>query len=544
MEPAGIAIGLGGILLAFKGVVDTVNLFDLIVSKDNGSKHLALRYSVERHKTTLWADEFQPDAGASSPLAHESNATRRLIAGVLSEMLATHHQAKKFLARYETPELAQSKNLLTDDHIGMNSSFVAKIKEARDAHGQNSRFRWAAQDKRKFLEIVEQIGALNADLRDLVRGKNNQALAAAISSSLLPQITDTLSLVALQQTEHIDPLVKLSAKLKELQYASESGTGAVATIPDYQPFFDEQKAHRKAQFWIGRLRRQNIPQIPAWVEWKIIPKQLNDDDRKTVLASIGGLSSMLSIAKDSEFHTPTCQKLVEDTSHPAGEGRKLGFIFTPPANQTMPDTGPRSLLELFAEFESCPPLLNERFQLAYNLALAMSLMHASRWIHKGFRSENILFCNAADGSTDITRPIVTGFEYSRPESQRSVGDRPTGVPEQDVYYHPDVPLMGFNRVRDCYSLSIVLLEVAMWRPVREMIPESTGRSLGDVGMSEYRAFFLDSMPVLGSTAGASYRDAVRTCLTGDFGVADQTDGNALGRAFFVRVLQKLKYCRA
>lgn len=157
-DPAGLAVGLGGVLLAFKGVVDTVNLFDLIVAKDNGSKHLALRYYVERHKTTIWGDEFQPDDGLHSPLLQETNATRRLIAGVLSEMLATHHQAEKFLQRYQMEEPAQPAGVDRGSPIGMTSSFVTKVKEVRDAHVQRNTVAWATKDKQKFTEIVERMG--------------------------------------------------------------------------------------------------------------------------------------------------------------------------------------------------------------------------------------------------------------------------------------------------------------------------------------------------------------------------------------------------
>lgn len=316
------------------------------------------------------------------------------------------------------------------------------------------------------------------------------------------------------------------------------------SILDFRTVFKDRAALPKNKKSIGVFQQGSGPELQAWVEWRVVAKELNDEDRGLVTARIEALSIMLSAASDPKFHIPPCQGLVEDAEYPASEGRKLGFVLIPPSNQEMPKAGPQSLLDLFAEFESCPPLLNDRFELAYKLASAMSLMHASKWIHKGFRSENILFCNTGHGRIDVTKPLVSGFEYSRPESQISLRDRPTGVPEIDLYYHPDVPLRGFNRVRDCYSLSVVLLEVAMWQPMHEIIPESTGKQLGDMTMSEYRAFFLDSMAVLGSTMGASYRDAVRVCLTGDFGVVDQNDGSALGRAFFTKVLQKLNYCRA
>jgi serine/threonine protein kinase len=211
----------------------------------------------------------------------------------------------------------------------------------------------------------------------------------------------------------------------------------------------------------------------------------------------------------------------------------------------VPKSGPKSLVDLFSEYQDFPPLLNERFELARKLASALSLMHASRWLHKGFRSDNIVFFHdkSSISGIDITNPYVCGFEYSRPDTQKSFGDLPTGNPAIDLCYHPDVPLQGFNRVRDTYSLAVVLIEIAIWGCIADKIAE-VGHQLSKMTMSDYRAFFLDSMPIIGSQMGPSYRDAVRVCLTGDFGVAADDDGSGLARAFFTKVLQKLSYCRA
>lgn len=93
IEPAGVSIGVAGILLTFTGVVDTVNLFDLIVSRDNGSHYLALKYEIEKRKLVLWRNEHRVEEKKSSPLLQESRSTRILIASILAEMKAAHERA-------------------------------------------------------------------------------------------------------------------------------------------------------------------------------------------------------------------------------------------------------------------------------------------------------------------------------------------------------------------------------------------------------------------------------------------------------------------
>ena len=41
-----------------------------------------------------------------------------------------------------------------------------------------------------------------------------------------------------------------------------------------------------------------------------------------------------------------------------------------------------------------------------------------------------------------------------------------GVPELDLYYHPEVT-KGWSKVKDIYSLGVVLIEIAFWRPLFE-----------------------------------------------------------------------------
>jgi len=544
VDPAGITVGLGGILLAFKGVVDTVNLFDLIIANDNGSKHLALRYYVERHKTTIWGDEFRPDNELDSPLLGESDATRRLIAGVLTEMLATHQLAEKFLQRFAMVDFAQLAKADQNNGIGIESAFVKKVKELRDSHGQKNRFLWGIKDKQKFTEIVDRMGSLNADLRNLVHGQNMRSLAAAISSSLLPQIKDSLYLIALQQTESIDPLLKLSARLKELQTASDQHAGPKAPILKLNSVFKADPDQLTIKKSTGMFLHGNSQEQRAWVEWVPLPQEQSWEHKELVLSRVESLSVMLSAAKDPEFRIPPCLALVEDTDHLENWWRKLGFVFAAPANQVIPSTGPTTLTDFIAATKPCPPLLNERFELAYKLASAVSLIHAAKWIHKGIRSENICFFNNAEGAIDARNPWISGFDYSRPESQTSLRDRVKNIPAIDIYYHPDVPFKGFDRSRDIYSLGVVLLEIAIWSPLQSVIERSTEKELGAMTMSEYKAFFLESLPMVGSLSGASYRDAVRACLTGDVGQADRQDDGDVGRAFLTKVLQRLSYCRA
>ena len=228
-EPVSIAVGIAGIVLAFKGVVDTYNLFELIISKDNGSRHLALRYNIERHKTVVWGDEFRASDEKESPLLRESRSTRMLIAGILAEMRATHELAEKYVGRYDMESLPGA-SFNSGGSLGANSILVHDIKTARESKHQKSRLKWGLKDKANFSELVNRMQSLNTELYNLVHVDSTASLASALSTYLLPQLKDALSLVALQQKDlSFDPLLALSARLKQLQDAPLEQTAKRST---------------------------------------------------------------------------------------------------------------------------------------------------------------------------------------------------------------------------------------------------------------------------------------------------------------------------
>jgi hypothetical protein len=125
----------------------------------------------------------------------------------------------------------------------------------------------------------------------------------------------------------------------------------------------------------------------------------------------------------------------------------------------------------------------------------------------------------SEWSTSIRHPYITGFDYSRPESDTSVESRPTGNPYIDLYYHPDA-INGFTRKRDIYSFGVVLFEIAVWKPLRTRFPKTHPGPLEEMTLSQMKDCLLSSVDGLGFQTGVVYRDVVKRCLTGDFGISE------------------------
>lgn len=175
--------------------------------------------------------------------------------------------------------------------------------------------------------------------------------------------------------------------------------------------------------------------------------------------------------------------------------------------------------------------------MARAVATSIWYLHATEWLHKGLRSDNIIFSSALSSGI-----YLTGFTYSRPSNpyERTRKRVPPTDTNQyhDLYRHPstqfDMPRdgrSGFKKLYDIYSLGVVLYEIGMWRPAHNILGIHTDRSGGgglrirpaDVRDAQTRLLSQGSLMTLAAEVGDVYMAAVASCLSGDFGF-DGFDG--------------------
>lgn len=199
-----------------------------------------------------------------------------------------------------------------------------------------------------------------------------------------------------------------------------------------------------------------------------------------------------------------------------------------------------SLSQLLLQRGSLPSL-QSRISLAKELVTSLYFLHAVNWLHKGLRDESILVLTQ-NGSLDYSQPFISGFEYSRPDETDLTT---TAAPDTwAVYAHPDY--QGFDKKTyrktfDIYSLGIILLEIALWKPAEEILgfgqpsmstgekdksPEAKDEFQGKKGYSKdslqdlknIRNRLLVDEPSLleqvRATMGSRYYNAVRSCICG------------------------------
>ena len=192
-------------------------------------------------------------------------------------------------------------------------------------------------------------------------------------------------------------------------------------------------------------------------------------------------------------------------------------------------TAPRSLRNILIGTPAETPL-NERIAIASGLARAVLFLHASCFVHKSIRPENVLIFS--NGKAKLGKPYLVGFEKFRQNTTMThrLGD---DLWEKNLYRHPVRqgvrPQEDFVMQHDVYSLGVVLLEIGLntsfvtWpqgpeeRPVPNPqleIADLIGKraQFGKAAAIKQKFVFM-AETILPNTFGQKYSDVVLSCLT-------------------------------
>jgi serine/threonine protein kinase len=234
---------------------------------------------------------------------------------------------------------------------------------------------------------------------------------------------------------------------------------------------------------------------------------------------------------------------------------------------------PRTLRDLLSAPENAYGVrhsLTSRLDVALRLAKAVLYVHTAKLVHKNIRPENIVLFERQDSPPQSKFPyslgtlFLMGFDFARKEDEASSR---TGDSEWDrnLYRHPERQGLhhevDFNMLHDIYSLGVVLLEIALWKPfvlekveggMTKSIPNAQSCKIVDKATrrlkppEEIRSAFVkraeEAIPLV---LGEKYKDVVIMCLNalnGGFGeTADllDDDGVIVGLAYVQKVLSLL-----
>lgn len=348
--------------------------------------------------------------------------------------------------------------------------------------------KWSLSRKDKFEQLLQRLKILNDFLYQLLgkqqaqmlqekQRETNMALVQTQNSikellvlSKAAQITSKLSNTAAweQQQQNLGLELGNLAAFKALYISLvESGDG------------NDEKMKVKIENLVFKPDNSNSSneraslQVPGTdakkviINWRVLPES-SPEPNETCVFPIQELLILLMAPKPTEFCIPPCLGYCEVS--PPGLPSKLGFIFSNPPLGSQ-DQPPTTLIHAITTLSK--PSLTERVALAYNLAHSLLYLHSVNWLHKGLRSENILLYSstANDGKPTTTLPYLIGFESSRRSRFNENTSEVPRLGHQEVYRHPDIQVNGlgpkcyYRKTFDIYSLGIILLEIAHWKPI-------------------------------------------------------------------------------
>ncbi|KAK4232044.1 prion-inhibition and propagation-domain-containing protein [Podospora fimiseda] len=286
----------------------------------------------------------------------------------------------------------------------------------------------------------------------------------------------------------------------------------------------------------------------VWIEWRDYDPQRPGDispPKDVLVERVRKLAVLLNHEpKPEDFRTPHCLGFFDKATTGTAEddedilNMRLGLVFERPLEDGLhPTLPPVSLRELLLQKKKeRKPTVTERVKLAHAISKCVLYLHAVNWLHKGLRSHNIIFFRTIDGKVDYSRPILSGFDFSRPACAGEMTDIPG--PDDDVEYnfyrHPAAQSVnpdgreGYKRSFDIYSLGAVLMEIGRWARIEDIlaIDFHVSRLRPSISLRVREELLAENqISELGACMGELYEAATKKCITGgkELGLSEDDD---------------------
>jgi len=587
--------------VGYKLAEKTVSTVSSALSYFEDSESLAVKLEANRALLKIWGKNSGVEDGLLEPslmIVHE------LVQRQLAAISAEFEDADKMMKRYDLamnqafatmpPQDRVQRSLVLMKRslsmIGVKGDAATPSLTPPDAlatietpvrsnPGLIRRTRWGFHDKEKLGEIIASLSVHVSLLNQLLtesQRRNAGNDAERVKIVLVGAVQDAETLKTLRQA------------LREVPGAAETVARLDRkAIVDDQPWSDRRgpltlKPFEKEQFRFPRdyAVHQRFLARPAngdtsavyLLEKKAFDANLKPDELHTLTERIQRLVQLLSTRRTEEFQVPTAAGFIQDSHNFC-----WWLVFHFPMHQPLaligpcPVPQPLSLLSLLDPALKIRPPLELRYRLAASICTTFSELYSSSWLHKGISSKNILFRGQAPekgmsskGSSGrqqsdvdyftslLSEPLVCGFDYSRQETEEQTIDRARASSDisSALYRHPNYQgdaAQGYKLAYDVYSLGMVLLEIALWVPIRSFLeakksqssngqsgPAVESRSAGTELSPSTHRFHREESIAFGALAmdrvnrefafrvGGGYRDVVKWCLT----FADKSPGDA------------------
>ncbi|KAI4172506.1 MAG: hypothetical protein LQ343_003500 [Gyalolechia ehrenbergii] len=600
-DPVGASIGAVSLTIQLlDGCVKGYQYFIAAAGMPKSCSYMRTRLQIEYLRLSNWGEVVGFIAyQEGQDLLDRSEADRLVLVAILSEIRALmddfadingkyedqlrhdeSHGAKKnaedldLIEEFSNISLEYEKKAVERKYIRGTNHVINHMRMAKDLVRNPKRLVWVAFDEQVFVKLLGRLTELNDYLQELLHGHQARKLEQVTEKtymemvqvrSSVDELKHLVTAAMLLEDRGHSPTSALRrrndhglaglADFKSLNAANEAPSGQKP--PDYdsvisathlnysQIYYEEDASSSSSRIRAeGKFFPGDGTQTQVWIEWKAYKEKWDPKLDKYVpqednIHRVRELAALLQSTKPKEFCAPRCLGYFDDrddASHSEHECR-FGLVFEKPAA----DLKPISLHDLL---KTPTPSLTERIALAHKISVCVLYLHAVNWLHKSLRSDSIIFFSP---SRPLSDPYLTGYEYAR--ADRPGGTTTGGDVDQwtELYMHPNYQGPGtkglYRKTFDIYSLGIILLEIAYWQPIEEILGLNMDSLTFFDDIKSIRETLLEPgakvMETLKANLGDRYAGAVRGCLQGRsaFGIregereADVGTGARLQRGF-------------
>ncbi|PHH93307.1 hypothetical protein CDD83_8006 [Cordyceps sp. RAO-2017] len=555
--------------IAYRGACYAVNTLRNGLHYSDDAERLVLNLEMERFRLLIWGENsgLTPAGGGQPSLPGRLLSISDVLSRYLDGISSLLQDADVLRDRYGLAETdaqptssARVKALLqrmqrTIPSSGFDSG-GGKVRldraigeldlgktKAPSPSSASRLFRWAVRDLAKFNGLVVDLAGRITKLSQLLT--ESQQLKAQednerVNIMLVDGAADQSTLDFLMAAVKTAPPASSTRFRVESKAISSDLAWASPDVPytsSLQPTcslsqFILLEAHTDMKRFVT-MKREADPKAVYLFERKDFDRNISHADKAKLMARIQRLVLLLSKPKTPAFRTPAAEGCISDPSRSC-----WWMVFRLPVLPSPVVTAPQlsspepvSLLSLLQPKARFRPPLEERYALASRLCTTLIELYSSSWLHKGIRSDNVLFAvqptppTPAQTSTILQSMVLCGFDYSRQETEQSTIDRSrsSGDVSTALYRHPcyqGEAAEGYKIQYDIYSLGLVLVEIALWMPLSS---------------------FLEGKPVGGAqkSGTSSARDSVK--LSPDMTVFHEPHAAALKKRVMNRVESEFRF---
>ncbi|KAL8774236.1 MAG: hypothetical protein Q9209_000987 [Squamulea sp. 1 TL-2023] len=491
------AAGAGGLislsLTLFRGCIQGFEIIQRAAHAGSEADNFRCKLEVEQYRLIQWAEQIGLEDQPSERL--NWTLVRDILKQLEALLLDTQNLKKRYrldLVPIDSDASAPETSAPPETRFGkllskLRPDFpLASSRIIHESNGTIRKLRWAIFDRTKAAILVKDIVHFNNCLHSLLDNANQEFIKSAQGSVLRDIISRsnvTSELEAIKQL--LSPsyvaapaAVAAAASLKQIRLVLGLGPSVDSDGQPAQRAPPEGIKIKLVQLKPNLLQRESsrlspcgrelarYKTNPVIVEWKLI----DSEHEKELKTRIDQVAILLAHTYDTSFHSLHCIGfLPKDASYQPYDDNLIcyGLVFELTISANIPASilpVIRPLSTLFADARK--PSLNERRDIALALAETMLQLHTSGWLHKGIRSDNVLYFDTDDSRWDFSNangPFLAGYEYARPTTAHT--EAMPAVPEQEMYRHPKgqgLTRATFRRSFDLFALGCVLLEIGLW----------------------------------------------------------------------------------